>query len=119
MRVVNSRPILSNSRFCGRPSGERALALALLFFAATGCSLFSSSPKKPGEGEGPAAQGASSGAKIASLPVPLSSPSERDDPKAPMLRIAQIGSSRDPVGVPYLYGYPRGRDGGSARDRTH
>lgn len=40
------------------------------------------------------------------LDTPSSSPVERDDRKAPVVRIAVFGSSSQPIGVPYLYGYP-------------
>jgi hypothetical protein len=40
------------------------------------------------------------------LDTPTSAPIERDDRKAPLLRVAVFGSSSQPIGVPYLYGYP-------------
>lgn len=40
------------------------------------------------------------------LDTPTSSPVERDDRKAPVVRVAVFGTSSEPVGVPYLYGYP-------------
>jgi len=107
MPAANCPTAFRKSSRRARPHGRARLIVALaLATTSAGCSLFSSSPKKPGEGEEHSAHNAPSGAKTTSLPAPMSSPSERDDPKAPILRIAQLGSSRDPVGVPYLYGYP-------------
>lgn len=40
------------------------------------------------------------------LDTPTSSPVERDDRNAPVVRVAVFGSSSQPIGVPYLYGYP-------------
>jgi hypothetical protein len=40
------------------------------------------------------------------LDTPTSTPVERDDRKAPVVRVAVFGSSSQPIGVPYLYGYP-------------
>jgi hypothetical protein len=45
------------------------------------------------------------------LETPASSPVERDDRKAPVVRVAVFGSSSEPIGVPYLYGYPMYADG--------
>jgi hypothetical protein len=38
--------------------------------------------------------------------MPEHNPAERDDAKAPMLRVELKGSTTQPVAVPYLYGYP-------------
>lgn len=43
--------------------------------------------------------------------APMNNPAERDDPKAPIMRIAVFGSSTRPVAVPYFYGYPLYADG--------
>jgi len=40
------------------------------------------------------------------LDSPSSAPAERDDRTAPVVRVAVFGTSSEPVGVPYLYGYP-------------
>jgi len=45
------------------------------------------------------------------LETPASSPIERDDRKAPVVRVAVFGTSSEPVGVPYLYGYPMYAEG--------
>jgi hypothetical protein len=45
--------------------------------------------------------------------APISAPAERDDKKAALIRVAVFGSSSQPVGVPYLYGYPLYADGGA------
>jgi hypothetical protein len=47
------------------------------------------------------------------IDTPSSAPAERDDKKAPLVRVAVFGSSSQPVGVPYLYGYPLYADGGA------
>lgn len=40
------------------------------------------------------------------LDTPASAPAERDDRKAPIVRVEVFGTSSEPIGVPYLYGYP-------------
>lgn len=47
------------------------------------------------------------------IETPSSQPAERDDKRAPLVRVAVFGSSSQPVGVPYLYGYPLYADGGA------
>jgi hypothetical protein len=43
--------------------------------------------------------------------LPMNNPAERDDPKAPIMRVDVVGSSNNPVPVPYVYGYPLYADG--------
>ena len=43
---------------------------------------------------------------VAQLDPPASNPPERDDAKAPLVRVELRGSPSAPIAVPYLYGYP-------------
>jgi hypothetical protein len=50
-------------------------------------------------------------AATVAVDMPSSKPAERDDAKAPLLRVELRGSPAQPVAVPYLYGYPLYADG--------
>lgn len=81
-----------------------AIAAAL---SGSGCLAGKPSTKS----ESTTASGASSGyapeqSRSIVLDTPTSAPIERDDRKAPVVRVAVFGSSSQPIGVPYLYGYP-------------
>jgi len=54
----------------------------------------------------PSAQDQESNGGAVALDLPSSQPPERDDPKAPLLKLTMLGSSSRPVVVPYVYGYP-------------
>jgi len=50
---------------------------------------------------------------VARLDPPASNPPERDDAKAPLVRVELRGSPSAPIAVPYLYGYPLYAEGPS------
>jgi hypothetical protein len=90
-------------------TNRRRIAIALAIGAAMlGCGCLAGKPSTKSEST---TAGASSGyapeqSRSIVLDTPTSAPVERDDRKAPVVRVAVFGSSSQPVGVPYLYGYP-------------
>src|SRR5688500_12284634 len=98
-------------RSCVRATNRQLFAIAVAITAAVigPCGLSKPSAK------GASAESTSGGlstdyakeeSRAIVLDTPSSSPVERDDRKAPVVRIAVFGSSSQPIGVPYLYGYP-------------
>jgi hypothetical protein len=95
-----------------RATKRQLIASAMAIHAALAlgaCGL--GRPSDKSEGADATSGGSSSGyapeaSRSIVLDTPTSSPIERDDKKAPLLRVAVFGSSSQPVGVPYLYGYP-------------
>ncbi len=85
--------------------------LAVLCAMASACLSGQQSAKRAESA--PGAYGG--GSAVIALDPPMSGPPERDDRKAPIVRVAVFGSSSEPVAVPYIYGYPLYADG-SARD---
>jgi hypothetical protein len=60
--------------------------------------------KKSGGGE--STGGGEDAPAAVALDAPASNPPERDDARAPLLRVVLAGSKARPVAVPYVYGYP-------------
>jgi hypothetical protein len=91
---------------------RQIIAMAMAVHAAltlAGCGLGKSNSKS--EAADATSGGSASGyapeaSRSIVLDTPTSTPIERDDRKAPLLRVAVFGSSSQPIGVPYLYGYP-------------
>ena len=84
------------------------LAAAL---SGNGCIATKPSAKNAESAKGLASDYGQEQARTVVLETPASSPIERDDRKAPVVRIALFGTSSEPVGVPYLYGYPMYAEG--------
>lgn len=79
-----------------RPSTRLSIAWAVV--ALLGCKT----ARQQSRGDGTTPERS----EAVSVEMPASNPAERDDAKAPMLRVDLKGSSTQPVAVPYLYGYP-------------
>jgi hypothetical protein len=87
---------------------KSSFAAALVVLA--GCAAFQSN-NKPSSSATMASSEASDRPMPVHVDAPMNNPSERDDPKAPILRVDVAGSPSNPVPVPYYYGYPMYADG--------
>lgn len=92
----------------GCRSAAVGLAIAL---GSSGCIATRPSAKSAESAKGLPSDYGQEQARSVVLETPASSPVERDDRKVPIVRIALFGTSSEPVGVPYLYGYPMYAEG--------
>ena len=88
---------LASSRTSARTSAAACLLLAVL---AAGCGAFGGKQRRE------ETTTAGPQVTVAQLDPPASNPPERDDERAPLLRVELRGSQASPIAVPYLYGYP-------------
>lgn len=84
---------------------KSSIAAALMLLVG-GCAAFQSN--KPSSSS-PTSTESSEHALPVRVDAPMNNPSERDDPKAPIMRVEVVGSQSVPV--PYVYGYPLYADG--------
>jgi len=82
------------------------MTLRVWMVAAVFLGMWSGCKPAAKESAGEEASSGGERAIIARLDPPTSNPPERDDSKAPLLRVELRGSPSSPVPVPFLYGYP-------------
>ena len=86
---------------------QRSIALSIgAALLGSACLVGKPSTKSDSAAAGGSGDYGSEQSRAIVLDTPTSSPVERDDRNAPVVRVAVFGSSSQPIGVPYLYGYP-------------